>query len=341
MSDTFTPIAQVGEFGLIDRLRDTLGADTAADLLIGIGDDAAVYSVGSGRVHVLTTDILVEGVHFDRTFAPLGLLGYKSIAVNVSDIIAMNARPLYATVTIGLPNNVSVEQAETLYEGISQAAKRFGLAVVGGDTTAAERMIISVSVVGEAAEQDIVQRSGAEPGDLLCVTGHLGAAAAGLKILLSEKEAFLDADRQPDLQPWSFVVERHLSPRPRLDSLDTWREAGFKPKALIDISDGLASETHHICRSSAVGARIDAALLPIHVDTYRVAERFKERPETYALYGGEDYELLFAAAPNDLALLADDTYAVVGEVTDAIDGIVLRLPDGEVAPLEATGFQHF
>jgi thiamine-monophosphate kinase len=340
MSEPFTAVSEIGEFGLIDRLSETLGTARVDGLVTGIGDDAAVYRIGGGRVHVLTTDILVEGVHFDRTFAPLGLLGYKALAVNVSDVVAMNARPRFATVTVGLPNNVSVEQAETLYQGIARAADRFGVAVVGGDTTAAERLLVSVALVGEAAEDEIVHRSGAEPGDLLCVTGSLGAAAAGLKILLSEKEAFL-ADRQPDLSSWTYVVERHLAPQPRLDRLETWRAAAFRPKALIDISDGLASETHHICRASAVGGIVDLALLPIHVDTFRAAERFEERPEAYALYGGEDYELLFAAAPNDLARLAEDTYAVVGEVTEAIDGIVLRLPDGELAPLDARGFQHF
>lgn len=343
----FTPISEVGEFGLIDRLRDALGITERAALLHGIGDDAAVYRVGDGpdgsaRVHVVTTDALVEGVHFDRTFAPLGLLGYKAIAVNVSDVVAMNAEPRYATVALGLPNNVSVEAAETMYEGMAQACRQYGLAVVGGDVAAAERLFLSVTVVGEAAEAAVVTRGGAEPGDLLCVTGDLGSAAAGLKVLLAGKEAFeQDGEAQPDLAPWGYVVQRHLAPRARLDRVRTWAEAGVRPSALIDISDGLASEVHHLCRAGGVGARIEAALLPIHVQTARAAERFGDRPETYALYGGEDYELLFALPEAELGKLPEDTYAVVGVVTEPHEGTMLALSGDEAVPLQASGFQHF
>lgn len=343
----FTPISDVGEFGLIDRLRDALGPDAPDALVQGIGDDAAVYEVGGGRVHVLTTDALVEGVHFDRTFAPLGTLGYKAIAVNVSDVVAMNAAPRWATVALGLPNNVSVEAAEALYEGMAQACRRYGLAVVGGDVTAAERLFLSVTVIGEAAEADVVYRRGARPGDLLCVTGDLGSAAAGLKVLLAGKAAFADgAEERPDLAPWSYAVQRQLAPQARLDRVRAWAEAGVRPHALIDVSDGLASEVHHLCRAGGpdgapLGARVEAALLPIHVQTFRAAERFGDRPETYALYGGEDYELLFALPQEAADRLPDDTFAVVGTVTDAADGVVLAGPEGDVAPLEASGFRHF
>lgn len=338
----FTPISQVGEFGLIDRLRDALGITEREALLQGIGDDAAVYRVGDGRVHVVTTDALVEGVHFDRTFAPLGTLGYKAIAVNVSDVVAMNAEPRYATVALGLPNNVSVEAAEVLYEGMAQACRQYGLAVVGGDVTAAERLFLSVTVIGEVAEEDVVYRRGAEPGDLLCVTGDLGSAAAGLKVLLAGREAFEGgAEEQPDLAPWSYAVQRHLAPQARLDRVRQWAEAGVRPHALIDISDGLASEVHHLCQAGGVGARIEAGLLPIHVQTFRAAERFDDQPPTYALYGGEDYELLFALPEAEADKLPEDTYAIVGTVTEAEEGVVLAMPEGEAVPLEASGFQHF
>jgi thiamine-monophosphate kinase len=224
---------------------------------------------------------------------------------------------------------------------VAHAAERFGVAVAGGDITAAERLFVSVSVVGEAREEDVVYRSGARPGDLLCVTGDLGGAAAGLKTLLGEKDTFLANDAQPELQEWSYAIERHLAPRPRLDLVVAWREAGFLPHALIDISDGLASETHHICRASGTGARLDASLLPLHIQTVRAAKRFGDNPMTYALFGGEDYELLFAAPESTLSLLRDDSHAIVGEVTDAQEGVTLRLPDGEAVPLEARGFQHF
>jgi thiamine-monophosphate kinase len=293
---------------------------------------------------VITTDALVEGVHFDRTFVPLGLLGAKALAVNVSDVVAMNARPRFATVALGLPNNVSVEQAETLYAGLSEAARLYGCAVVGGDVTAADRLLLSVTVVGEAAEADVVYRHGAEPGDLLCVTGDLGAAAAGLKILLAEKDTFGgsgDGAAQPDLSAWSHVVGRQLAPRARLDRVRAWQEAGFRPSALIDVSDGLASEVYHLCGASGTGARVDLGMLPLHIQTIRAAERFGDRPEAYALYGGEDYELLFAAPPDALEALPGETYAVVGEVTDAPGEVELRLADGDLVPLEPQGFRHF
>jgi thiamine-monophosphate kinase len=341
MDDTFTPVARVGEFGLIDRLRDTLGTGARDGLLAGIGDDAAVYRTAEGTAHVITTDVLVEGVHFDRVFTPLGHLGYKALAVNVSDVVAMFAEPRYATVALGMPNNLSVEQAETLYAGLAQAARQYGVQIIGGDTSAAERLFLSITVVGEIPEDEVVYRSGAEPGDLLCVTGDLGSSAAGLKVLLAEKDAFVDVDQQPDLRDWSYVVERHLAPLARLDRIRQWRAAGFRPKALIDISDGLASETHHICRASGVGASIDAGLLPLHVQTVRAAERFGDQPQSYVLYGGEDYELLFAVAPEDLERLPEDSFAIVGEVTEFTGDVTLTLPDGDAVPLEARGFQHF
>jgi thiamine-monophosphate kinase len=349
-STPFTPISHVGEFGLIDRLHDALGDDSPDALAQGIGDDAAVYRIGNGRVHVVTTDALVEGVHFDRTFAPLGTLGFKAIAVNVSDVAAMNAEPQYATVAIGLPNNMSVEATETLYDGMALACRQYGLAIIGGDVAASERLFISVTVVGEADEDAIIYRRGAQPGDFLCVTGDLGSAAAGLKILLAEKEAFAErvspteedlASKQPDLGAWSYVVQRHLAPSARLDRVRQWREAGVRPRALIDISDGLASEVHHLCKAGGVGARIEAALLPIHAQTFKAAERFEDDPATYALYGGEDYELLFAIPEAAAKRLPGDSFAVVGAVTEATGEVVLALPDGGVQPLTAAGFSHF
>ncbi len=341
ISSPFTPISHVGEFGLIDRLRDVLGDATSDTLVQGIGDDAAVVRIGDGRVHVITTDALVEGVHFDRTFAPLGTLGFKAIAVNVSDIVAMNAVSRWATVALGLPNNVSVEAAETLYEGMAEACRTYGVTVIGGDVTAAERLLLSVTVIGEASEDEVVYRRGAQPGDLLCVTGDLGSAVAGLKVLLAEKDTFTEADTQPDLSAWSYVVQRQLAPRARLDRVRQWREAGVKPHALIDISDGLASEVHHLCRAGGVGARIEAALLPIHAQTFQAAARFGDAPEAYALYGGEDYELLFALPEAQAKRLPGDSFAVVGAVTEDQGEVVIGMPDGETRPLTATGFQHF
>ncbi|MEM0963527.1 MAG: thiamine-phosphate kinase [Bacteroidota bacterium] len=350
----FTPVSDVGEFGLIDRLNATL-ADAASgkDLVLGIGDDAAVYRVGSAgsdgpsRVHVVTTDALVEGVHFDRTYVPLRALGWKAIATNVSDVVAMNARPLYATVALGLPNNLSVEGAEALYTGMAQACETYGLAVVGGDVTASARLMLSVTVVGEAAEDEIVRRSGASPGDLLCVTGDLGASAAGLKVLMAGKDGMSAGDGapdeppQPDLTEFAYVVERHLMPQARLDRVQTWADAGVRPSSLIDVSDGLASEAHHLSQAGVVGAVIDGGLLPVHVQTALAAQRYGERPEAFVLYGGEDYELMFTLSEADAPKLAADTYAVVGQITEPDDGVQLRLPDGNHVPLHASGYRHY
>ena len=345
-SESFTPVSQVGEFGLIDQLRTVLGTDMPDSLVQGIGDDAAVYRVGDGRVHVVTTDALVEGVHFDRTFVPMRYLGWKAIATNVSDVVAMNAEPRYATVALALPNNVSVEQLEMLYAGMAEACSRYELIIVGGDVTAAPKLMISISVIGETAENDIVYRKGAQPGDLLCVTGDLGAAAAGLKVLLAGKKGFEPGgdgaeSSQPNLAEFAYVVERHLYPQARLDRIQYWRETGVRPSAMIDLSDGLGGDVHHLCTASAVGAVIEAGLLPIHVQTFKAAEQYDADALSLALYGGEDYELLFAVSEADRQKLDEDTYAVVGQVVDASDGVTIRDPDGNVTALEAGGFEHF
>ena len=338
----FTPVQDVGEFGLIDRLAARLRSARPEALVEGIGDDAAVYTVAPGRVHVVTTDALVEGVHFDRSYAPLGMIGWKAMATAVSDVVAMNADPRWATVALGLPNNVSVEGAETLYDGVDAACAAYGLTVIGGDTTASARLTITVTVIGEAAEEDVVYRRGAQVGDVLCVTGDLGAAAAGLQVLLAGKDApDSEGDAQAGLQAFSYAVERQLMPQARLDRVRAWRAAGVRPHALIDVSDGLASEVHHVCGASAVGAVVEAGLLPVHVQTFRAAERFGTRADAYALYGGEDYELLAAFSEADVARLPEGTVAVVGRVVEPEAGVLLHLPDGQAVPLHASGYKHY
>ena len=360
----FTPVAEVGEFGLIERLRTTLGdAASGEALTTPIGDDAAVMDLGNGRSQVLTTDLFVEGVHFDRTFAPLRALGWKCIAASVSDVCAMNATPTVATVALGLPNNLSVEGAEALYTGIRQACERYGLAIAGGDISASARLVISVTVLGEAETAQIVTRAGATPGEALCLTGDVGASAAGLSLLLKGKESLSEspeagpaapeasgdgapeialADEEPlDLSQFPTPLERHLMPQARLDRVRLWREVGFQPTALIDVSDGVASEAHHLSIQSTVGIVVEAGLLPVHIQTMLAAERLAQRAETWALYGGEDYELLFTAPPEALEVLPKDTYAVVGQVVEPEEGVSLRMPDGTVIPMEAEGFSHF
>ncbi len=340
----FTPIQEIGEFGLIDRMTRVLGpAADAPDLLLGIADDAAVYRVGEGRVHVVTTDALIEHVHFDRAFTPMDFLGFKAVSVNVSDVAAMNARPRYATVALALPSTVSIEMVEAFYRGVAQAADLYGVVVVGGDTTSGHHMAVSVTLIGEAAEADVVYRSGARPGDLLCVTGNVGGAYAGLQILLDRKRALREqgGDFAPDLERYSYVIRRQLTPTARLAVVQAWAAAGLRPHALIDVSDGVASEVHHLCRRSGCGARLEAAALPIDPETHRVAEALGEDADAYALFGGEDYELLFALDPADLERLDPETCSVIGVFTPPDEGVAIQLPEGDLLPLGASGYQHF
>ncbi len=343
MSDTFSPIDEIGEFGLIDRMNAVLGPAHDADLLAGIADDAAVYRVGDGRVHVVTTDALIEGVHFDRLFMPMEYLGFKAMSINVSDVAAMNALPRYATVALGLPNNVSVEMVEAFYRGVKRACDAYGLTVVGGDTTAARFMTVAVTVIGEAAEDAVVYRSGARPGDALCVTGDLGGAFAGLKVLLAQRKEMEAAGEgfRPNIEPFRHVIRRQLTPQARVDVVRGWAERGVRPHALIDVSDGLASEVHHLCNRSGCGALLHVAAVPVALETRNAADVFDDEVDTYALFGGEDYELLFAASPNDLDRLDPETFNVVGEFTDAEAGVRAQTPEGQTIPLEPGGFKHF
>ncbi len=343
MNGTFTQISDIGEFGLIDRLQTILGEAADSELIRGIGDDAAVFRKEEGVYQVLTTDALIEGVHFERSIMPMRHLGFKSIAVNVSDIAAMNARPRYAVVSVGVPHSVSVEMMEAFYTGMRQACDTYGLTVVGGDTTASRQMCISVSIVGEVAERRVTFRGGAVPGDLVCVTGDLGSAYAGLKVLIKERIALQDADSSfdPDLERYDHVVQRQLTPNARMDIVRMWEAAGFMPRALIDVSDGLSSEIHHLCRHSGCGAVLRRDAIPMHAQTAQVADLFDDEALNFALFGGEDYELLFAARPDDLSLIDDGSCTVVGIFTDAEEGFRMQGEEGEFVSISQNGYQHF
>lgn len=339
-----TPISEVGEFGLIDRLHNVIGDPDDEDVLVGIDDDAAVYRVGSGRVHVITTDALIEDVHFNRQFTPMKHLGSKAITVNVSDIVAMNARPRFATVALGVPNNITVEMAEELYEGMKGACAAYGVQILGGDTTTARRLTLSVTIVGEGDEGSIVRRNGAQVGDKLCVTGPLGGAFAGLRVLLGQHRAMreLGEEYEPsEVGKYERVIKRQLTPAARLSLIDDWAGRRFQPHALIDISDGLASEVHHICEESGVGALVYEDEIPIERPTIDAAEQLEESALDFALYGGEDYELLFAASEEQLKLLDDDGYVIVGEVVEQKRGVRRVDAEGERHRLRPSGYQHF
>jgi thiamine-monophosphate kinase len=349
---SFTPISAVGEFGLIDKLKALVDV-SARGLVKGIGDDAAVYRVDGKKLQLVSTDLLIEQVHFDLMTTPLEHLGFKALAVNVSDICAMNALPRFATVAIALPGKLSVEMVERIYKGISDAAKKFGVAIIGGDTSASTSgLVLSITIFGEQDEKKIAYRNGAKTGDLVCVTGDLGRAFAGLKILMREKNMMLEHRKpdgsidkdayDPDMTPYEPLISKHLLPRPRVDLIRVFAEAGVVPSAMIDISDGLASELKHICTQSGTGARIDEDKIIITPEARSAAEEFEDDVINYALFGGEDYELLFTMNEKDFAKLPNAIATVIGRITPKDEGVMLADIYGETFDLAAMrGFQHF
>jgi thiamine-monophosphate kinase len=341
----FTPISDLGEFGLIDRMEAQLGPAprVVRDRIVrGLGDDAAVVRVGEGRVHVITTDALIEGVHFDRTMTTLTYLGIKAVAVNVSDVAAMNATPRYLTLALGVPETMSVEMIEELYEGVRQACALYGCALIGGDTTGASALTISVTAIGEAEESAVVYRSGARVGELVCVSGEVGGAYAGLRVLLGHRRAQQEEEGyQADLSHVAHVIKRQLVPTARLDIVEAFAAVGIRPSACIDVSDGVASEIHHVCEASGVGAMLEVEALPMHAETRYVAGEVREEPDAFALFGGEDYELLFTCTQDDFDKLPPDTATVIGTITDREEGVRIRSASGETIPLRPVGYAHF
>jgi thiamine-monophosphate kinase len=343
MSETKrTEIAQLGEFGLIEKLTSNYQTNHASTLK-GIGDDAAVLDY-SGFQTVVSTDLLVEGIHFDLMYAPLKHLGYKAVVVNLSDIYAMNAIPKQITVSLAISNRFSVEALEELYAGIYLACEKYDIDVIGGDTTSSPRgLVISITAIGQAKKDKIVYRNGAKVGDLVCVTGDLGAAYLGLQLLEREKQLYLnDNSLRPDLESQTYLVGRQLKPEARRDMIETFAKVDLLPTAMMDISDGLASELHHICRQSGVGVFIEEEGVPIHPEAQEMALKFKLDPITCALSGGEDYELLFTINPADVSKIQflPDIY-IAGEIVPAGDGITLHTKGGNVHPIVAQGWQHF
>ncbi len=347
-----TDISTIGEFGLIDRIRKII--DVRVDdsslhdnLLMGIADDAAVYKPSPGKVQLFTTDALIEGIHFDLTFTSFMHLGWKSIVANISDIAAMGGIPRYAIVTLSLPKKISVEMIEDFYRGAVSACQKYSCLIVGGDTTTSmANTMISVAMIGEADERTIKYRGGATAGEYLCVTGHLGSSLAGLNVLKREKERFAQALDQhafePNLEPYTQAIEKHLMPKPRLDLSKILTER-VNIGAMIDISDGLASEVHHICKNSGVGAAVHEHNIPVDSVTQKIAGEFSDLPTEYALYGGEEYELLFTISDeqyNILDKLTNDV-TIIGRITEKNKGIELIHEGGEHEPLRFGGWEHF
>jgi len=340
---SLTPVSQLGEFGLIDHLTKHFPIKNPA-VIKGPGDDAAVILQNDGTAQVITTDLLVEGIHFDLSYVPLRHLGYKAVAVNLSDVAAMNARPQGITVGIAMSNRFTVEAMDELYAGIHLACERYGVDLLGGDMSGSKQgLVISITATGTAPVRDIVYRSGAKPQELICVTGDLGAAYAGFLVLDRERVAYMkEPGIQPDLSEYDYVLGRQLKPEPRLDVTDTLRELGIKPSAMMDISDGIASELHHICRQSRCGATIFANKLPIDLQTLKVAEEFEISPLTFAMNGGEDYELIFTIPLTDFEKIkGQGNIHVIGKTTPDEGILQIILEDGQVADIEAQGWQHF
>ncbi|MBC6609766.1 thiamine-phosphate kinase [Hymenobacter sp. BT507] len=338
-----TPLNALGEFGLINRLQQTITLRQPSTTL-GIGDDAAILSPAAGQDTVISTDLLVEGVHFDLTFCPLKHVGYKAVAVNVSDVAAMNATPTQLVVGIAVGARYSVEAIEELYEGMRLACEAYSVDLVGGDTTASRGgLTISVTVLGQVAQGQAVRRSGAQSNDLLCVTGDLGGALLGLQVLEREKQAWqADPEFQPELEKYRYVVQRQLRPEARMDIIYELRELGITPTSMIDISDGLASETLHLCQASGVGARIFTENLPIANPTLEVAEEFNLDPIMCMLNGGEDYELLFTVPlANHDKLKNHPDITIIGHMVPQSEGANLITKAGQAVPLQAQGFKHF
>lgn len=341
-NNTRTDVNTLGEFGLIEHLTRSFPIINPSTIK-GVGDDAAIIDNGPFCT-VVSTDLLVEGIHFDLAYCPMKHLGYKSVVVNVSDIYAMNAFPKQITVSIAISNRFSVEALDELYEGIRAACDFYGVDLVGGDTTSSPKgLTISITAIGQAPKEHLTYRNGAKPGDLICITGDLGAAYLGLQILEREKRIFQEHPGvQPNLENQEYIIRKQLKPEARKDVIEIFRQVGLKPTSMIDISDGLSSEIFHICKQSGVGALIEEDGVPMHPDAQMMALQFKLDPITCALSGGEDYELLFTIDPADVDKIKflPEIY-IAGEILDAKDGVKLHTKGGKLHDLQAQGWQHF
>ncbi|MFM6935630.1 MAG: thiamine-phosphate kinase [Flavobacteriales bacterium] len=343
MSEERTDLGDLGEFGIIDQLTKGIELKNSSSIL-GVGDDAAVIDTGTDEFLLVSTDTLVEGVHFNLMYMPLKHLGYKSVAVNVSDICAMNGKAEQITVSIAVSNRFSLEALEELYAGIKLACSEYEVDLVGGDTTSSlSGLMISITAIGRVKKEDVVYRSGAKEFDLLVVSGDLGGAYMGLQLLEREKDVFKsNPSIQPDLDGHDYIMQRQLKPEARVDVIKYLKELGVKPTAMIDVSDGLASEVLHLCKSSHVGCHVYDEKIPIDAKTSMTAIDFNLDPSTCALNGGEDYELLFTIQQSDFEIIqSNPNFSIIGHVTNAEDGTYFVDKNGSAVSLRAQGWKHF
>lgn len=339
MTENRTEISTLGEFGLIEQLTKNFEIHNASTL-ISVGDDAAVID-HFGKQTVITTDLLLEGIHFDLIYSPLKHLGYKAVVVNLSDIYAMNAIPTQITMSIGISNRFSVEALNDFYEGVFAACEKYNVDLVGGDTSSSLKgFVISVTAIGEANIEKVVKRNGAQNGNLVCVSGNLGAAFLGLTLLEREKKIYLESPKvQPDLEEETYVVGKLLKPEARKDIIEFFEAEQILPTAMMDVSDGLSSEVNHICKQSNLGCIIYEEKLPILEDSKKTAFKFNIDPTVCALNGGEDYELLFTLKQEDYEKVKlHPDISVIGYMTEASEGIHLITKAGNKYPLLAQGW---
>ncbi|MDX8341454.1 thiamine-phosphate kinase [Draconibacterium sp. IB214405] len=336
-----TNISELGEFGLIDRLTKAITIKNESTVK-GVGDDAALLDFKEKQV-VVTSDLLTEGIHFNLMYVPLKHLGYKAVVVNLSDIFAMNATPKQIIVSMAVSGKFSVEALEDLYEGIHLACEKYNVDLVGGDTTSSlTGLTLSITAIGEAEKENIVMRSGAQPNDILCVSGDLGGAYMGLQLLERENEVFkVNENMQPQLGGYDYILERQLKPEARVDIIAAFKKLGIKPTSMIDISDGLSSEIMHLCKNSGVGCSLFEDKVPMDYQTKQMAEELNINPLVAALNGGEDYELLFTLPLDDYETIKNDPdFTIIGHMTEAGEGVNLQTTGGSTIPLEAQGWNH-
>lgn len=337
-----TEISSLGEFGLIEHLTKNIELQNASTI-VGIGDDAAVID-HFGKQTVITTDLLIEGVHFDLAYTPLKHLGYKSVIANISDVYAMNASPTHITLSIGISNRFSLEALDEFYEGIYAACEKYDVDLIGGDTSSSQKgFIVSITAIGEVAPDKFVKRSGAQKGDLICCSGDLGAAYIGLIFLEREKKIFLENPQiRPDLEGEKYVIGRLLKPEARKDIIDFFGDADIIPTSMMDISDGLSSEILHICRQSNLGCILYEDKIPVAEETRNAAFKFELDPTACALSGGEDYELLFTISPKDYdKLLLNEQISVIGYMEEPEKGKKIITKGGNTFDITAQGWNAF
>lgn len=339
MNESFQQIQEIGFPALIEKIKKYKGA-TRKEVISGIGDDAAVFSAPAGEILTTSSEVFLEGVHFDLTYTPLQHLGYKLTTAAVSDIYAMNSRPIQLMVNIAIPNKISVEMVELFFNGIDTACKDYNIELTGGDTTASHQILaISITAIGSAAKEDIIYRKGAIKGDLICVTGDLGSALAGLRVLMREKKDWQESESdyfQPDLSEYEYVVKRQLMPEARKDIVKALKESKVKPTSMIDLTQGLLADLKSLLLMSELGAEIYSPAVPISLETRKIADEMKEDVDKYAFYGGEDYEMLFTMNENNASKLRDifDDFTVIGKMTSENKKLLLNTGEGETVEFD-------